>query len=155
VISLSYSISFRLNLLAHLTSLSINLIPMKTTNPSFYFALVLLFGLLQRWRFSRRNSNQPCNFPPGRWASCFGRPTPLFQNTKIGTKINLPHYSIFFPRKNTKSFYHTPIMAKLSWKKYRIDHNASKGWYWASAGKTLTTAVYGHSFTEGLLKHQR
>lgn len=56
----------------------------------------------------------------------------------------------FLEEKNTKSFMilHN---GKIIVEEYMNDHDASKLWYWASAGKTLTTAVTGIAQDEGLL----
>ncbi|WP_298494538.1 serine hydrolase [uncultured Algibacter sp.] len=56
----------------------------------------------------------------------------------------------YLEEKNTKSF----IMlhkGKIVIEAYMNDHDANKTWYWASAGKTLTTAVSGIAQEEGLL----
>lgn len=56
----------------------------------------------------------------------------------------------FLELKNTKSF----IMlhnGKIVVENYFGTHNASSPWYWASAGKTLTTAISGIAEQEGLI----
>jgi CubicO group peptidase (beta-lactamase class C family) len=56
----------------------------------------------------------------------------------------------YLAEKNTKSF----IMlhdGKIVIEEYMNEHSGSKIWYWASAGKTLTTAVSGIAQDEGLL----
>lgn len=56
----------------------------------------------------------------------------------------------FLAEKNTKSF----IMlqnGKIVVEAYFNDHNATKPWYWASAGKTLTSAVTGIAEAEGYI----
>ena len=56
----------------------------------------------------------------------------------------------YLEEKNSKSF----IMlynGKIVVEQYMNDHSDSKIWYWASAGKTLTTALSGIAQEEGLL----
>tara|TARA_R110002051_G_scaffold105500_1_gene178430 strand:+ start:1708 stop:2781 length:1074 start_codon:yes stop_codon:yes gene_type:complete len=62
----------------------------------------------------------------------------------------LPELLDFLLEKNTKSFIilHN---GKIVVEEYMNDHNATKIWYWASAGKTLTTAVTGIAQEEGLI----
>ena len=56
----------------------------------------------------------------------------------------------FLETKNTKSFIilHN---GKIVVEKYFNNHSDSKLWYWASAGKTLTTAVSGIAQEEGII----
>jgi CubicO group peptidase (beta-lactamase class C family) len=56
----------------------------------------------------------------------------------------------FLEEKNTKSFMilHN---GKLVIEEYMNEHDSNKFWYWASAGKTLTTAVSGIAQEEGLI----
>ena len=56
----------------------------------------------------------------------------------------------FLEEKNTKSFMilHN---GKIVVESYLNTHTSSSPWYWASAGKTLTTAVIGIAQEEGLL----
>ena len=56
----------------------------------------------------------------------------------------------YLEEKNTKSFMilHN---GKIVVEEYMNTHDATKSWYWASAGKTLTTAVSGIAQEEGLL----
>ena len=56
----------------------------------------------------------------------------------------------FLEDKNTKSFMilHN---GKIVVESYMNSHNATSPWYWASAGKTLTTTVTGIAQDEGLL----
>ncbi|WP_397363267.1 serine hydrolase domain-containing protein [Olleya sp. R77988] len=56
----------------------------------------------------------------------------------------------YLEEKNTKSF----IMlhnGKIVLEEYFNGHDATSGWYWASAGKTLTTAVTGIAQDNGVL----
>ncbi len=56
----------------------------------------------------------------------------------------------FLEENNTKSFI---ILhdGKIVVEEYMNDHSSSKPWYWASAGKTLTTAITGIAHEEGLI----
>lgn len=56
----------------------------------------------------------------------------------------------FLEEKNTKSFM-VLHKGKIVIEAYMNGHSASEPWYWASAGKTLTTAVTGIAQAEGLL----
>jgi CubicO group peptidase (beta-lactamase class C family) len=56
----------------------------------------------------------------------------------------------FLQEKNTKSFI-VLHKGKIVLEEYMNTHDASKVWYWASAGKTLTTAVTGIAQEEGLI----
>lgn len=62
----------------------------------------------------------------------------------------LPTLLNFLEEKNTKSFMilHN---GKIVLEEYMNDHNESKSWYWASAGKTLTTAISGIAQGSGLI----
>jgi len=57
----------------------------------------------------------------------------------------------FLEEKNTKSFI---ILheGKIVVEAYMNGHNSDSPWYWASAGKTLTTAVFGIAQEEGLIQ---
>ena len=52
--------------------------------------------------------------------------------------------------KNSKSFI-ILVNGRIVMENYFNGHDASKGWYWASAGKTLTTAVTGIAEQEGFI----
>lgn len=56
----------------------------------------------------------------------------------------------FLEQKNTKSFI---ILhdGKIVVEEYFNEHNSTLPWYWASAGKTLTTAIVGIAEEEGLI----
>lgn len=56
----------------------------------------------------------------------------------------------FLEEKNTKSFI-ILYNGKIVVEEYFNNHNTNSIWYWASAGKTLTTAVSGIAQKEGLL----
>ena len=71
--------------------------------------------------------------------------------TKLGwNETQLQPLLTFLEEKNTKSF----IMlynGKIVVEKYFNNHNSNSVWYWASAGKTLTSTVVGIAQDENLL----
>ena len=56
----------------------------------------------------------------------------------------------YLEEKNTKGFI-ILVNGRIVMENYFNDHNANLPWYWASAGKTLTTATIGIAQQEGLL----
>lgn len=56
----------------------------------------------------------------------------------------------FLEEKNTKSFI-ILYNGKLVVETYMNGHDTTKPWYWASAGKTLTTAISGIAQNEGVI----
>ncbi|MCB0462488.1 MAG: serine hydrolase [Flavobacteriaceae bacterium] len=56
----------------------------------------------------------------------------------------------FLEEKNTKSFI-ILYNGKIVIERYLNEHSASASWYWASAGKTLTSTVSGIAQDEGIL----
>lgn len=56
----------------------------------------------------------------------------------------------YLTQKNTKGFI-ILVDGKIVLEKYFNDHNANTPWYWASAGKTLTTAITGIAQQEGVV----
>ncbi len=56
----------------------------------------------------------------------------------------------YLEQKNTKAFI-ILVDGKIAIENYFNGHSATSPWYWASAGKTLTTAVTGIAEQEGLL----
>ena len=63
---------------------------------------------------------------------------------------NLNDLESFLEEKNSKSFI-ILHKGKIVVEYYMNDHSVSTPWYWASAGKTLTTATVGIAQDEGLL----
>lgn len=65
-------------------------------------------------------------------------------------EANLQSLLDFLEQKNTKSFI---ILhdGKIVVEEYFNGHNSTLPWYWASAGKTLTTAIVGIAEDEGLI----
>lgn len=72
-------------------------------------------------------------------------PLDLQWNTSALTEL-----SDFLNSSNTKSFI-ILHKGKIAWEAYFNDHTETSGWYWASAGKTLTTTVTGIAQDQGLL----
>lgn len=72
-------------------------------------------------------------------------PLDLQWNTSALTEL-----SDFLNSSNTKSFI-ILHKGKMAWEAYFNDHSETSGWYWASAGKTLTTTVTGIAQDQGLL----
>ena len=56
----------------------------------------------------------------------------------------------FLETKNTKSFI-VLVDGKIVMENYFNNHNATTNWYWASAGKTLTSTIVGIAQQEGLI----
>lgn len=56
----------------------------------------------------------------------------------------------YLASKNSKSFM-ILVNGKIVMENYFYGHDASSNWYWASAGKTLTTAITGIAAQEGLI----
>ncbi|MGB6267875.1 MAG: serine hydrolase [Olleya sp.] len=62
----------------------------------------------------------------------------------------LAELSLFLEASNTKSFI-ILHQGKIAFEQYYNGHSDTAAWYWASAGKTLTTAVTGIAQDQGLL----
>ncbi len=58
--------------------------------------------------------------------------------------------SQYLEQKNTRAFI-ILIDGKIAMERYYNGHTASSPWYWASAGKTLTTAITGIAEQEGFV----
>lgn len=56
----------------------------------------------------------------------------------------------YLEEKNTKGFI-ILYNGKIVVERYMNQHNSEKLWYWASAGKTLTTAISGIAQNEGFI----
>ncbi|AXO79893.1 class C beta-lactamase-related serine hydrolase [Olleya aquimaris] len=72
-------------------------------------------------------------------------PVDLQWNTSALTEL-----SDFLNNSNTKSFI-ILHKGKMAWEAYFNNHTETSGWYWASAGKALTTTVTGIAQDQGLL----
>lgn len=62
----------------------------------------------------------------------------------------LPDLYAYLKTKNTKGFI-ILVEGKIVVEEYFNNHSATTNWYWASAGKTLTSAVTGIAAQEGIL----
>lgn len=70
---------------------------------------------------------------------------------ELGWNINeLQRLLDFLEEKNTKSFL-VLHDGKIAIEAYMNGHDANKLWYWASAGKTLTTTIAGIGENEGII----
>ena len=74
-------------------------------------------------------------------------PEAVFPNWK---PENLTHLQDYLQNRNTKSFM-ILVNGKIVLEEYYEGHDAETFWYWASAEKTLTSAVVGVAEHEGLL----
>ena len=114
---------------------------------------LIILGLISLFTISCSKDGEPnptpeenIYFPPinsDTWETI--SPTDLGWNTN-----ELQPLLDYLEEKNSKSF----IMlhnGKIVVEHYMNDHSDSKIWYWASAGKTLTTALSGIAQEEGLL----
>lgn len=114
---------------------------------------LIILGLISLFTISCSKDGEPnpspeenLYFPPinsDTWETI--SPTDLGWNTN-----ELQPLLDYLEEKNSKSF----IMlhnGKIVVEHYMNDHSDSKIWYWASAGKTLTTALSGIAQEEGLL----
>lgn len=119
---------------------------MKTS--IYFFAFILLFTC--------SSSDDPThNDPPGETEIYF---PPIDNDTwetesasDLGWNTNEIEPLInFLEEKNTKSFI-ILYNGKIVIESYLNGHSASTSWYWASAGKTLTSTVSGIAQDEGLL----
>ncbi|MDZ7613628.1 MAG: serine hydrolase [Flavobacteriaceae bacterium] len=62
----------------------------------------------------------------------------------------LPALMDYLKEKNTKGFI-ILVNGRIAIENYFNGHTVTSPWYWASAGKTLTTATIGIALEEGLL----
>ena len=71
--------------------------------------------------------------------------------TPLGWNQNkIPELLNFLETKNTKSFM-ILYNGRIAMEYYFDGHTATTPWYWASAGKTLTTAVVGIAEQENFI----
>jgi len=120
--------------------------------PTFYLILIALISL-----FGCSSDNNPIDQNPSANTLYF---PPLNSNTwetvfisELGwNQSELQPLLDYLQSKNTKGFmmlYNGRIVAGTE--SYMNGHNASSLWYWASAGKTLTSTVSGIAQEEGLI----
>lgn len=111
------------------------------------FCSLLLLGLCSN---CNSESSPPANstnyFPPKT-----GTEWETKSLTSLGWKENaLPDLLGYLEEKNTKGFI-ILVDGKIVVENYFNNHSATTNWYWASAGKTLTSTVTGIAEEEGLL----
>lgn len=115
---------------------------------------LVLFGLLTI--LSCSNDNDPPNNPDPQTEDVYFPPLNSDAwETKSITELGWNEDQLqplldFLEEKNTKSFMilHN---GKIVVENYMNNHTSNSIWYWASAGKTLTTAMTGIAESEGLL----
>lgn len=120
---------------------------MKTINTTIFILLNLFFMACSTDKASSEEFiDTEIYFPPLN--------SSIWETTSIQdlnwNEENLPSLLNFLEEKNTKSFI-ILFNGKIVVEAYMNDHDASKNWYWASAGKTLTTAVTGIAQEEGII----
>jgi CubicO group peptidase (beta-lactamase class C family) len=112
--------------------------------------LVLLFAFIFSDCSSDTNENstaEPIYFPPLNSQTIWETKTPAQLGWNQGAVQPLLDYLAL---KNSKSFI-ILVNGKIVMENYFNGHTATSAWYWASAGKTLTTTVSGIAEQEGLL----
>ncbi|MEY2692484.1 MAG: hypothetical protein RIT03_874 [Bacteroidota bacterium] len=107
--------------------------------------LLLLFGCSSNSDVVNPIPNDSLYFPPtiGTWATT--DPSSLNWNSSA-----LEELYNYLELANTKGFI-ILVNGKIVVEKYFNGHTESTAWYWASAGKTLTSTVFGIAEQEGLL----
>ena len=119
--------------------------------PQFYISILIIFLV-----FSCSNEEEPNQNPDPTETEIY---FPPFSSATWDTKSiselgwntsNLQPLLDFLEQNNTKSFI---ILhdGKIVVEEYMNNHDINKLWYWASAGKTLTTTLSGIAQEEGLL----
>lgn len=114
-------------------------------NPKiFYLILVLLtFSFCSTEQEIAENSNY---FPPKT-----GTEWETTSTASLGWNENaLPELLEYLQEKNTKGFI-ILVDGKIVFENYFNNHSATANWYWASAGKTLTSTLTGIAEEEGLI----
>lgn len=120
---------------------------MKTS--IYFFTIVFLFSC------SSNNGDISTNFPPDDSQIYFPPNGSEIWETKAASDLGWNEDKIeplinFLDEKNTKSFI-ILYNGKIVVERYLNEHSASASWYWASAGKTLTSTVSGIAQDEGIL----
>lgn len=118
--------------------------------PTFYISILFLFAIFSCSSNETTEDQEPINediyFP--------SLTSDTWETKSISdlswNESELQPLLEFLEEKNTKSFIilHN---GKIVLEEYMNEHDATKAWYWASAGKTLTTALSGIAQDEGLL----
>lgn len=113
-----------------------------------FYNLLLLFVLFISCSENENPNNNEATiyFPPTtstEWETV--NPADLNWNTdEIAPLLN------FLEEKNTKSFI-VLYQGKIALEYYFNDHSENKSWYWASAGKTLTSIITGIAAEKGYI----
>lgn len=118
--------------------------------------IIILFVLFLFLSCSTDNNPETTENPDNTGETLYFPPIDSdFWETKSLTEANWNETALqplldFLEEKNTKGFIilHN---GKIVVEAYMNGHSSSSNWYWASAGKTLTTAVVGIAQDEGLL----
>jgi CubicO group peptidase (beta-lactamase class C family) len=119
--------------------------------PQFYISFLILFLV-----YNCSSESQPSENPDLVETEIYFPPfdSDIWVTKSISelgwNKSNLQPLLDFLELNNTKSFI---ILhdGKMVLEEYMNDHDANKLWYWASAGKTLTTTLSGIAQEEGLI----
>ena len=115
----------------------------------FIYSLVILFSILS---CNSENSqptpqeSEPMYFPPLTGETWETKPMSELDWNSSAVQLLLD----FLAQKNTKGFV-ILINGRIVMESYFNGHSASTNWYWASAGKTLTSTLTGIAQQKGLL----
>lgn len=118
--------------------------------PTFYISILFVFLIFSCSSNESTEDREPINediyFPPSNSDTW---------ETKSISDLNWNESELqplldFLEEKNTKSFI-VLHDGKIAIEEYMNDHDVDKLWYWASAGKTLTTTLSGIAQEEGLI----
>ena len=121
---------------------------MIALKPTAYFLLFLLISTCSKDEIATLNSTEPDSvyYPP---ISTTTWETTSLNDLNWNTNALQPLLD-FLEDKNSKGFI-VLHNGKIVVEQYFNSHNENANWYWASAGKTLTTAVSGIAQDEGLI----
>ncbi len=118
--------------------------------------IYILFATAFLVLFACSNSDDSSIPPPTATESMYFPPiNSLVWETKSATELNWNSSQLqplldYLEEKNTKSFI-VLVNGRIVVEQYFGAHTVSSPWYWASAGKTLTTAMTGIAAEEGLI----
>jgi len=121
---------------------------MKTKTTLLLFAICCIFSCAPADEvIENRNSNDTSIYFPTNTSNTWE----TISSSEIGWNENkLQPLLDFLEEKNTKGFimlYNGRIVVE----QYMNDHTSNSSWYWASAGKTLTSTLIGIAQEEGLI----
>ena len=112
----------------------------------FLFACFAIFSCSSSDETTEQPINETMYFPPND-ATTWETKTP----SSLGwNENNIPDLLDYLEQKNSKSFI-VLHNGKIVMEYYFNGHTATTPWYWASAGKTLTTAVVGIAEQENFI----